>query len=195
MGLAVLSGVGLAILRRMARRSLSTRGGRRLTQLRNPVPPDVEVSQSVPLAPVRDIFADQFGLKDDEIFSYGPYKGKVSLGVYDRLKSQPDGNYVVVVGINPTPLGEGKSTTTIGLSQALGAHLDVPVMTCIRQPSMGPTFGVKGGAAGGGYAQVRARWISMPALPPAPARSDPRPPPRRAAPRPRWCRWRSSTCT
>ena len=79
MGLAVLSGVGLAILRRMARRSLSTRGGRRLTQLRNPVPPDVEVSQSVPLAPVRDIFADQFGLKDDEIFSYGPYKGKVSL--------------------------------------------------------------------------------------------------------------------
>jgi formyltetrahydrofolate synthetase len=71
-----------------------------------------------------------------------------------RLKDVPDGNYVVVTGINPTPLGEGKSTTTIGVCQALGAHLGKKVMTCIRQPSQGPTFGIKGGAAGGGYSQV-----------------------------------------
>jgi formate--tetrahydrofolate ligase len=66
----------------------------------------------------------------------------------------PNGNYVVVTGINPTPLGEGKSTTTIGLVQALGAHLNKKTIACIRQPSQGPTFGIKGGAAGGGYAQV-----------------------------------------
>ena len=73
--------------------------------------------------------------------------------MYDRLRERPDGHYVVVCGINPTPLGEGKSTTTVGLSQALGAHLGQSVVTCIRQPSMGPTFGIKGGAAGGGYSQ------------------------------------------
>lgn len=74
--------------------------------------------------------------------------------MYDRRADQPDGNYVVVTGINPTPLGEGKSTTTIGLAQALGATLGKPTVACIRQPSQGPTFGIKGGAAGGGYAQV-----------------------------------------
>jgi formyltetrahydrofolate synthetase len=69
-------------------------------------------------------------------------------------EGQKDGNYVVVTGINPTPLGEGKSTTVVGLSQAFGAKLGEKVFTCIRQPSQGPTFGIKGGAAGGGYAQV-----------------------------------------
>ena len=116
-------------------------------------PQDVDISQSATLAPVRELFAEAFGLGDDEIFAHGMYKGKLSLSVYDRLKDAPDGHYVVVCGINPTPLGEGKSTTTIGLSQALGAHLGQRVMTCIRQPSMGPTFGIKGGAAGGGYSQ------------------------------------------
>ena len=72
----------------------------------------------------------------------------------DRIQSTEQGNYIVVTGINPTPLGEGKSTTTIGLCQALGAHAGAKVMTCIRQPSQGPTFGIKGGAAGGGYSQV-----------------------------------------
>ena len=85
---------------------------------------------------------------------YGSNKAKISLAVRDRLASQPDGNYVVVTAINPTPLGEGKSTTTIGLAQALGAHLNKKAIACIRQPSQGPTFGIKGGAAGGGYAQV-----------------------------------------
>ena len=85
---------------------------------------------------------------------YGSNKLKVSLAVRDRVASQQDGNYVVVTAINPTPLGEGKSTTTIGLAQALGAHLNKKAIACIRQPSQGPTFGIKGGAAGGGYAQV-----------------------------------------
>lgn len=79
---------------------------------------------------------------------------QISLDVLERLKDVEDGNYVVVTGINPTPLGEGKSTTTIGLAQALCAHLGRPTIACIRQPSQGPTFGIKGGAAGGGYAQV-----------------------------------------
>ena len=74
---------------------------------------------------------------------------------------------VVVAGITPTPLGEGKSTTTVGLSQALGAHLDTPVVTCVRQPSQGPTFGIKGGAAGGGYSQ--ARHACQPTCPPLPS--------------------------
>ena len=77
-----------------------------------------------------------------------------------RLAEAPDGRYVVVAGITPTPLGEGKSTTTVGLCQALGAHLGRKVVTCVRQPSQGPTFGIKGGAAGGGYSQ--ARELSLP---------------------------------
>jgi formyltetrahydrofolate synthetase len=85
---------------------------------------------------------------------YGNIKCKISLKVRERLAQQKDGYYVVTTGINPTPLGEGKSTTTIGLVQALGAHLNKKAIACIRQPSQGPTFGIKGGAAGGGYAQV-----------------------------------------
>jgi formyltetrahydrofolate synthetase len=85
---------------------------------------------------------------------YGDYKAKVRLSVLDRLKDVPDGKYIDVTAITPTPLGEGKSTTMVGLSQALGAHLGKRVFTCIRQPSQGPTFGIKGGAAGGGYSQV-----------------------------------------
>src|SRR5690606_1791935 len=83
-----------------------------------------------------------------------PYKAKVKLDVLERLEDKPDGKYVDVTAITPTPLGEGKTTTTVGLSQALGAHLGKSVITCIRQPSQGPTFGIKGGAAGGGYSQV-----------------------------------------
>ena len=94
------------------------------------------------------------GLVDDEVIPWGIAKAKVSLKARDRRKDQPQGNYVVVTGINPTPLGEGKSTTTIGLSQALGAILGKNTIACIRQPSQGPTFGIKGGAAGGGYSQV-----------------------------------------
>lgn len=85
---------------------------------------------------------------------YGTKKAKISLKLLDRMKSGADGKYVVVAGITPTPLGEGKSTTLIGLVQALAAHKKKNAIACMRQPSMGPTFGIKGGAAGGGYSQV-----------------------------------------
>lgn len=99
-------------------------------------------------------YTRRVGLTDEEIIPWGIAKAKVLLKSRDDRKDQPDGNYVVVTGINPTPLGEGKSTTTIGLAQALGAILGKKTIACIRQPSQGPTFGIKGGAAGGGYAQV-----------------------------------------
>jgi methylenetetrahydrofolate dehydrogenase (NADP+)/methenyltetrahydrofolate cyclohydrolase/formyltetrahydrofolate synthetase len=88
--------------------------------------------------------ANEIGLHPDEVDLYGKKKAKVSLKVLNRLQDQPNGKYVVVTGITPTPLGEGKSTTTIGLCQALGAHLEKNVFACVRQPSQGPTFGIKG---------------------------------------------------
>lgn len=119
----------------------------------SPVPSDIQIAQAATLKPISQI-ADELGLLPDEIEFYGPHKAKVKLDVLDRLKDVPDGKYIDVTAITPTPLGEGKTTTTVGLSQALGAHLGKSVMTCIRQPSQGPTFGIKGGAAGGGYSQV-----------------------------------------
>jgi len=98
--------------------------------------------------------AKAVGIEESEVEPYGFDKAKVRLSVRDRLADVKDGKYIVVAGINPTPLGEGKSTTAIGVSQAMGAFLDKKVFSCIRQPSQGPTFGIKGGAAGGGYAQV-----------------------------------------
>ena len=121
--------------------------------LRTPVPSDIEIAQEVELKPIAQI-AEEVGLLPDEIEFYGPYKAKVKLETLERLQDVPDGIYIEVTAITPTPLGEGKSTTMMGLSQALGAHLGKRVFTCIRQPSQGPTFGIKGGAAGGGYSQV-----------------------------------------
>jgi formyltetrahydrofolate synthetase len=122
-------------------------------KLRTPVPSDIEIAQEVELKPITQI-ADELGLLPEEVELHGSYIAKVKLSVLDRLKDVPDGIYVDVTAITPTPLGEGKSTTMVGLSQALGAHLGKRVFTCIRQPSQGPTFGIKGGAAGGGYSQV-----------------------------------------
>uniref|UniRef100_A0A8B9ZJT3 C-1-tetrahydrofolate synthase, cytoplasmic n=1 Tax=Anas platyrhynchos TaxID=8839 RepID=A0A8B9ZJT3_ANAPL len=121
--------------------------------LKMPVPSDIEISRSCIPKPI-DQVAKEVGLLPDEMELYGQTKAKVQLSALKRLKNQPDGKYVVVTGITPTPLGEGKSTTTIGLVQALGAHLHQNVFACVRQPSQGPTFGIKGGAAGGGYSQV-----------------------------------------
>ncbi|HZD55377.1 MAG TPA: formate--tetrahydrofolate ligase [Anaerolineales bacterium] len=118
-----------------------------------PVPSDIEIAQAAELKPV-NILAQEIGLLPEELELYGNYKAKVRLDVLERLKDVPDGKYIDVTAITPTPLGEGKSTTMVGLSQALGAHLGKRVFTCIRQPSQGPTFGIKGGAAGGGYSQV-----------------------------------------
>ncbi|NXI67218.1 C1TC protein, partial [Anseranas semipalmata] len=121
--------------------------------LKMPVPSDIEISRSCIPKPIGQV-AKEVGLLPEEVELYGQTKAKVHLSALKRLKNQPDGKYVVVTGITPTPLGEGKSTTTIGLVQALGAHLHQNVFACVRQPSQGPTFGIKGGAAGGGYSQV-----------------------------------------
>ncbi|KAJ0062706.1 hypothetical protein NL108_004326, partial [Boleophthalmus pectinirostris] len=122
-------------------------------KLEKPVPSDIVISRSCIPKPI-DQLAKEVGLLSDEVELYGKTKAKVQLSVMKRLREQPDGKYVVVTGITPTPLGEGKSTTTIGLVQAMGAHMKLNVFACVRQPSQGPTFGIKGGAAGGGYSQV-----------------------------------------
>jgi len=121
--------------------------------LKQPVPADIEIAQDATLKPV-SLIAEELGLLPSEVELYGEFKAKVRLDVLERLKDVPNGKYIDVTAITPTPLGEGKTTTTVGLSQALGAHLGKKVITCIRQPSQGPTFGIKGGAAGGGYSQV-----------------------------------------
>ncbi len=120
---------------------------------RRPVPSDIEIAQEVELRPILEI-ADKLGLKMDDLDLYGKYKAKVHLDVLEKFKDRPQGKYVDVTAITPTPLGEGKSTTMVGLTQAMGTSLGKNVICCIRQPSMGPTFNIKGGAAGGGYSQV-----------------------------------------
>ncbi len=122
-------------------------------KLRRPVPSDIAIAQEAKLKPILQI-AEELGIRPNELELYGPYKAKVKLEILERLKNRPNGKYIDVTAITPTPLGEGKSTTTVGLCEALGAHLGKKVFTVIRQPSQGPTFGIKGGAAGGGYAQV-----------------------------------------
>ena len=124
-----------------------------IINVRDPVPSDIEIAQEADIKPISTV-AEEVGLLPEELELYGNHKAKVRLEVLDRLKDVPDGKYIDVTAITPTPLGEGKSTTMVGLSQALGAHLGKRVFTCIRQPSQGPTFGIKGGAAGGGYSQV-----------------------------------------
>lgn len=121
--------------------------------IKSPVPADIEIAREAALKPVAQL-AEELGLTPEEVELYGAYQAKVKLNVLERLKDIPNGKYIDVTAITPTPLGEGKTTTTVGLSQAMGAHLGKRVVTCIRQPSQGPTFGIKGGAAGGGYSQV-----------------------------------------
>ena len=124
--------------------------------LKSPVPADIEIAQEASLKPIVQV-AEEMGLLAGELELYGDYKAKIKLDVLERLKDVPDGKYIDVTAITPTPLGEGKTTTTVGLSQALGAHLGRSVITCIRQPSQGPTFGIKGGAAGGVIRKL-SRW-------------------------------------
>jgi formate--tetrahydrofolate ligase len=119
---------------------------------RTPVPSDLDIAQEAPIEPILAI-AERVGLTPDDLELYGNFKAKIHLDVREKLVDQPLGKYIDVTAITPTPLGEGKTTTAIGLSQGLG-RLGHRVFTTIRQPSMGPTFGIKGGAAGGGYSQV-----------------------------------------
>jgi methylenetetrahydrofolate dehydrogenase (NADP+)/methenyltetrahydrofolate cyclohydrolase/formyltetrahydrofolate synthetase len=122
-------------------------------KLLTPVPSDIDIAQAGKLKPILQI-AEELGLKPGDLELFGPYKAKVHLEVRERLARRRNGKYIDVTAITPTPLGEGKTTTTVGLSQAMGAYLGQRVFTCIRQPSQGPTFGIKGGAAGGGYSQI-----------------------------------------
>lgn len=122
-------------------------------KLQSPIPSDIAISRAQHPKPVTKIAAE-VGIGSHELEPYGAYKAKVSLDILKRLEHRHNGRYVVVTGITPTPLGEGKSTTTMGLSQALAGHLNRICFANVRQPSQGPTFGIKGGAAGGGYSQV-----------------------------------------
>lgn len=113
---------------------------------------DIEIAQQNVMEPITTI-ADNCGIKPEELEQYGHYKAKVSLDIFNRLKDRPDGKLVLVTAITPTPAGEGKSTTSIGLGQALN-KIGKNAIIALREPSLGPVFGIKGGAAGGGYAQV-----------------------------------------
>jgi len=113
---------------------------------------DLEIAQSAKIKPIIEI-ASRLGIREDELDLYGKTKAKIHLSILERLKDKPDGKYIDVTAITPTPLGEGKTVTTIGLSMALN-RIGKSSICAIRQPSMGPTFGIKGGAAGGGYSQV-----------------------------------------
>jgi len=117
-----------------------------------PVPSDIEIAQAAELIPAVEV-AKSLGLSEDDLDLQGKWKAKVHLDVLERLQERPNAKYVDVTAITPTPLGEGKTVTTIGVSQGLH-YIGKKVFTCIRQPSQGPTFGIKGGAAGGGYAQI-----------------------------------------
>lgn len=113
---------------------------------------DIEIAQEAKMRPIMDV-AEDLGISEDEVELYGKHIGKISLGVYERLKEKMDGKLIVVTAITPTSLGEGKTTMSIGLGEAL-SKLGKNAIVCLRQPSLGPVFGIKGGAAGGGYAQV-----------------------------------------
>jgi formyltetrahydrofolate synthetase len=123
-----------------------------IVDVKSPVPSDIKIAQAANMRPIREV-AEEIGLTEDDLDLYGKYKAKVHLDVLERFKDRPNAKYIDVTAITPTPLGEGKTVTTIGVSQGL-AYLGKKVFTCIRQPSQGPTFGIKGGAAGGGYAQI-----------------------------------------
>lgn len=113
---------------------------------------DIEIAQAASMKPIWEV-AEDIGIERDELQLYGNYKAKVELSLLDRLKDNPDGKLIMVTAMSPTPMGEGKTVTTVGLGQAMN-HIGKKTFTAVRQPSLGPVFGIKGGAAGGGYSQV-----------------------------------------
>src|SRR5215468_1429066 len=114
---------------------------------------DIEISQAAKKRPILDIAKEKLGITPENLEPYGHYKAKISMDYIKSLQSRKDGRLILVTAITPTPAGEGKTTTTVGLTDALN-HIGKKAMLCLREPSLGPCFGVKGGAAGGGYAQV-----------------------------------------
>ncbi len=135
-----------------SRESAAKPGKRSDEQHQNPKS-DIEISQAAKMRPILDIASERLGIPPEDLISYGRYKAKVSLDYIASLKDKPDGKLILVTAISPTPAGEGKTTTTVGLGDALN-EIGKSAMICVREPSLGPCFGVKGGAAGGGYAQV-----------------------------------------
>ena len=113
---------------------------------------DIEIAQQTKLRPIKDVAKD-IGIAEDELEFYGKYKAKLSEELFKKLESKPDGKLILVTAINPTPAGEGKTTVTTGLGQAMN-KLGKKTVIALREPSLGPVFGIKGGAAGGGYSQV-----------------------------------------
>ena len=114
---------------------------------------DIEVAQAAKMRPIAAIAKERFGIPEEHLTPFGHYKTKVSLDYIDQLADQPDGKLILVTAISPTPAGEGKTLTTVGLGDALN-HIGEKAAICVREPSLGPVFGIKGGAAGGGYSQV-----------------------------------------
>ncbi|HXA70003.1 MAG TPA: formate--tetrahydrofolate ligase [Stellaceae bacterium] len=114
---------------------------------------DIEIAQAARMRGIAEVGLDKLGIPAEALLNYGPYKAKVSLDYIRTLEDRPDGKLILVTAITPTPAGEGKTTTTVGLGDALN-HIGKKAVICLREPSLGPCFGVKGGAAGGGYAQV-----------------------------------------
>src|SRR6202163_1240877 len=114
---------------------------------------DIEISQAAKMTPIMEIGKKKLGIAAENLDPYGHYKAKISMDYIKSLKSKPNGKLILVSAITPTPAGEGKTTTTVGLTDALN-HIGKKAMLCLREPSLGPCFGMKGGAAGGGYAQV-----------------------------------------
>src|SRR5690242_3373972 len=114
---------------------------------------DIEIAQAARMRPITDVGRDKLGIPADALLNYGPHKAKVSLDYIRTLKDRPNGKLILVTAITPTPAGEGKTTTTVGLGDALN-YIGKKAVICLREPSLGPSFGMKGGAAGGGYAQV-----------------------------------------
>ena len=117
-----------------------------------PIPSDIEISQNAVMKPIAEI-APQLGISNEDLEQFGKYKAKIENNVWESVKDRPDGKLILVTAVTPTPAGEGKTCTSIGLAQAFG-QLGVKHALALREPSMGPTFGIKGGAAGGGYSQV-----------------------------------------
>ena len=113
---------------------------------------DIQIAQEAVMKPIKEVAAS-IGIQEDDLELYGKYKAKLSDELWEAVKDRPDGKLVLVTAINPTPAGEGKTTTSVGLGQAM-AKLNKKALIALREPSLGPCFGIKGGAAGGGYAQV-----------------------------------------
>src|ERR1700720_2144395 len=114
---------------------------------------DIEIAQAAQKRPIMELAREKLGIAPENLEPYGHYKAKVSMEYIKSLKGKKNGKLILVTAITPTPAGEGKTTTTVGLTDALN-HIGKKAMMCLREPSLGPCFGVKGGAAGGGYAQV-----------------------------------------